>query len=480
MAANPPILDPAPQVALPAPDVRPAIDSHGKGAASARPAPSSHDDEIGDPPAPPRVHFLLLLVFALGVAAILAGMFTLGYLPKSRQQAVLEQIADHVKHAAPKVTLVKPRQSPATGVVQLPGDAQPLEETSVYARTNGYLRRWLVDIGDEVTGGQLLAEIDTPEVDQELRQAKAAVGQTRAKQLAAEETLKLNETTFRRYESLAVSKAVNQQDIDERRAAVDTASAAVEAAKADVAAGQANVQRLTETQAFAKVYAPFAGTITSRTIETGGLVSVGGNSSQALFHLAKTNPLRVYVNVPQIYSAGIQPGQTAELLVRDRPGRKFIGKIMRTAKSIDTTSRTLLTEVQIANDDHALLPGSYVQVKLSTVRENPPLLVPAAALIVNADGTQVATVDDQLKVHFQAVEVEGDFGAEIGIANGLSVDARVVANPGERLTEGGAVLVDEAKKPETPAPVATNSNDVPADAPAEEPKSTFETPAEKK
>jgi RND family efflux transporter MFP subunit len=426
------------------------------GAAPASHDPASHDhDEVGDPPAVGTRWWTLIGLTIVGVAG-LAGLFLLGWIPHVRQEADLTAEAEKIGSALPRVVVVHPRQSTAVFTALLPGDVQALEETTVFPRISGYLKHWLVDIGDEVTDGQLLAEIDAPEVNQELRQARAALGQLRAKLLTAEANFQLAETTFRRYETLLSTKAISHQEYDERRATSVTAHSTVEAAKADVAAGEANVQRLVELQSFSNVFAPFAGTITARSVQLGHLVTSGNSTAQSLFRLAKTDPVRVFVNVPQMYAPGVKAGLTAELMVREMPSRKFIGRVTRTARAIDPTTRTLLTEIQVPNPDHALLTGSYVQVQMNVARENPPMLVPAGALVFNATGTSVAVLDEMRHIHFQPVEVEGDFGADIGVSGGLTAAALVVINPGERLTEGGAVEAtlppDEAGHAAAPPP----------------------------
>jgi RND family efflux transporter MFP subunit len=404
-----------------------------------------HVDEIGAPPPTPHPKRLGLLVLAMAAAAVLAGLFFLGWLPRHYQREGLAADAERIKNAIPRVHVARPRQSPAVTVALLPGDVQALEETTVYPRTSGYLKRWLVDIGDQVKEGQLLAEIDTPDVDQQLLQAKASLGQLKAKQLTAEATFRLADTTRRRYDELDKQNAASKLEVDQHRADAETAQAALEAAKADVKGGEADVMRLTTLQEFSKVYAPFDGTITARNVEIGQLLTNGNSSGQTLFHIAKTNPVRVFVNVPQMYSPGVKAGLKAELVVREMPGRRFVGQVARTAGAIDPTTRTLLTEVDVPNDKHLLLTGSYVQVKMDVERDNPPLLIPAAALIFNAQGTHVAVVDEQNHVHFKPVEVDADFGSDVGISSGLSVVDLVVANPGERLVEGGEVQVDSTQ-----------------------------------
>jgi RND family efflux transporter MFP subunit len=411
----------------------------------------AHVDEIGAPPETPHPKRLALLILAVVAVAALVGLFLVGWLPLRHSENGLATEAERIRNAIPRVTIVHPRQSPAVTVALLPGDVQALEETTVYPHTSGYLKRWLVDIGDEVKDGQLLAEIDTPDVDQQLMQAKASLGQLKAKQLLAEATQRLAEATRRRYDELDKQNAASKLEVDQHRADAETAEAATVAAKADVTGGEADVKRLTTLQEFSKVYAPFAGTITARNVEIGQLLTSGNGSSQTLFHIAKTNPVRVFVNVPQMYSPGVKVGLPAELVVREMPGRHFIGKVARTARAIDPSTRTLLTEVDVPNDDHALLTGSYVQVRMNVARDNPPVLIPAAALILNADGTRVAVLDANNRVHFQPVEVDADFGADVGISSGLNVRDLVIANPGGRLVEGGEVQIDTSSKKTEPS-----------------------------
>ncbi len=407
------------------------------------PTHAPQEDEIGRPPPPPRPNFIWLLLALLLVAGIFAGLFLAGWLPMLSREKGLTTASEKIKNSLPRVNAVHPRQSPAITVAILPGDVQALEEITIYARTSGYLKRWLVDIGDEVRAGQLLAEIEIPEIDDELRQANATLGQLAAKQATAEANNQLAQTTLRRYEALAMSKSISQQELDERRATADTAASAVTAAKADVIGGQASVQRLTTLVSFSHVFAPFAGTITARNIDVGQLVTAGNGLGQALFHLSKTDPARVFVNVPQTYSGGVRAGLKAEVTVREIANRNFVGKVTRSARAIDPQTRTMLTEIQVPNPDHALLPGSYVRVRMDVSREHPPLLIPASALIFNADGTTVALLKENRRVHFQKVEVEGDFGADVGISAGLTTAGLVISNPGQRLTEGGPVAADE-------------------------------------
>jgi len=397
-------------------------------------------DHLGDPPPPPKLSFWVVGSLALLAVASMVGLFFLGWLPRVRQEHRLQTDARMAREALPRVQATVSRQAETVLPLVLPGDIQALKETIVYARTTGYLRQCLVDIGDAVKDGQLLAEIDTPEVDQQLRQAQAQLGQLEAKLNTAKATAELAASTFARYQNLVKTEAVTQQGYDERQADALTTAAAVEAAEADVKAGTANVQRLVELQSFSKVYAPFSGIITQRSIDLGQLITTGANS-QPLFRIAKTDLVRIFVNVPQMYAPGIETGMEAQILVREYPGREFKGIVTRTARAIDPATRTLLTEIQSPNSDHALLTGSYVQVEMQARREHPPVLIPAAALIVNADGTHVAMIDEHSRIHLQPVEVEGDFGPDVGLLSGLEPGRRIVANPGDRMVEGEQVEI---------------------------------------
>lgn len=410
--------------------------------------PPQEHDEIGSPPPAPHPSKFALLVLVACTVAILAALFLFGLLPRLHEDGVLAQEAQRIKTALPRVSVTEPRQSDAIVEIQLPGTVEALEETTVYPRTSGYLKSWLVDIGDDVKAGQLLAVIDTPDVDQQLDKAKATLNTLKARQITAESDLHLAETTLIRYESLDRDNAVSKLELDQRRSAAETARSALAASKADVLGGQADVDRLTTLQDFSRVYAPFKGTITARNVEVGQLLTNGNGAAQSLFRIVNTNPVRVFVSVPQVYSPGIKVGLEADIVVREMPNRKFVGRVARTARAIDPTTRTLLTEVYVPNDDHALLAHAYVQVRMRVARESPPLLIPAAALVYNAEGTRVAVLDSTQHVHFQPVDVDGDFGPDVGILSGLKTSDRIVANPGARLTDGEAVQIDQPKQSE--------------------------------
>ncbi|PQO44619.1 efflux RND transporter periplasmic adaptor subunit [Blastopirellula marina] len=398
-------------------------------------------DEAGPPAPVPKVSAAAATFLLVLLAGSITGFFFLGWLPKVQQHGVLAEETHRLINATPQVEVMSPTLAADSVEILLPGEIEADEETVIYPRTSGYLRKWHVDIGDQVKAGQLLAEIDTPEVDQRYEQALATVEQLKARRKVAETKLELANFTLRRLERLIASKAVSQQDFDERSAEFSVAQHEVKVADADIAAGMADLQRIKELQSFANVYAPFDGTITARSIDLGQLVTSGNDQAQSLFRLERTDRLRVIVHIPQIYASGITTGQEAELVVREMPHRTFTGRIARTARSIDLQTRTMRTEVEVENPDGLLLPGAYVQVRLQARRENAPLLVPASALIFNAGGAQIAVVNSQETIELRQVEVEADQGTTLGISKGIKLEDRIVVNPGERLFDGMQVAI---------------------------------------
>ncbi|MEW4561036.1 efflux RND transporter periplasmic adaptor subunit [Bremerella sp. JC770] len=398
-------------------------------------------DEAGTPSPPPRVSTWKLAAIFLLLAGAIAGGFFLGWLPKVQQQQVLAEEAHQRVHSPPNVKVISPYLANASIDVLLPGEIQAKEETVIFPRTSGYLKKLHVDIGDVVKKGQLLAEIDTPEVDQQLKESLATVEQLNARRQVAETQLDLAGFTLGRLERLIAANAASQQEYDERKAELAVAKHQVQVAEADIAAGMADLQRIRELQSFTKIYAPFDGTISERSIDLGQLVTSGNDQAQSLFRLLRTDRVRVIVHVPQLYASSVATGNPAQLIVREMPGQKFPGHIARIAKAIDLQTRTMRVEVELENKDGLLLPGAYVQVQLAVQRSDPPLIVPASALIFNANGAQLATVNSRNTIELRAVKVEADQGGELGIATGVSVSDRVVVNPGERLTNGLSVNI---------------------------------------
>jgi RND family efflux transporter MFP subunit len=362
---------------------------------------------------------------------ILTGLFGIGLIPRLQTQ---KAVADVAKDNHPIVSVVPAMRGSAATELSLPGTLLPYQETPIYARTNGYVKRWRVDIGAKVAESELLAEIETPEVDRELKQAVANLAQVKAH-------LELDRTSAERWKTLLTRKGVSQQEVDEK-------IGAYEARKADYAAAEANVQRLEEMKLFQRVVAPFSGTITARNVEIGQLINAGANDpSRWMYKLAKTGTLRLYVNVPQNAVRLIQTGAPVDVLLQEFPGKAFPGKIARTAGALDAQSKTLLTEVQVPNDKGDLLAGMYAQVRFKVNQTQPTIILPSNTLIMRADGPQVAAVANDV-VHMRKVTLGRDFGQQIEIIAGLDEKEQIVTNPPDFLREGVAVkaMAPEPKK----------------------------------
>jgi RND family efflux transporter MFP subunit len=329
------------------------------------------------------------------------------------------------------VAVIHPAPADSAGDIVLPGNVQAYLETPIYARTNGYLRRWYVDIGGRVKAGELLAEIDTPEIDQELRQAQAA-------ELQAQANLDLAKSTADRWQNLLKSDGVSQQEVDQN-------VSAYHAREADLQAAKANVQRYKDLQSFQRVTAPFDGIVTARNVDVGALIA-NGNSVQ-LFRMAQTNVLRIYVQVPQSYSRSIVPGVEATLTIPEFPHGTFPGKVIRSAGAIDPTSRTLLTEVQIPNPTGQILPGAYATVHFKVTLVEPPLSIPPNTLLFRSQGPQVAVVTPQGTIHLQSVTMGRDLGTSLEVLDGVKATDNVVLNPPDSIAEGAEVSVTQAAPP---------------------------------
>jgi RND family efflux transporter MFP subunit len=360
---------------------------------------------------------------AVLVVLLFAGLAAWGILSRRDVRASLATSAKGA--AVTPVAIVHAQPSSTNGELLLPGNIQAYLETPIYARTNGYLKKWYTDIGSRVKQGQLLAEIDTPEIDQELRQAEAAEQQ-------AEANLDLAKTTADRWVELLKSDGVSQQEVDQN-------VSAYKARQADLLAAKANVQRLKDLQSFKEVVAPFSGIVTARNIDVGALIQ-NGNSVQ-LFRMAQTNVLRIYVSVPQAYSRSMIPGVPADLEIREFPHRTFPGKVVRTSGAIDVSSRTLLTEVQVPNPTGELLPGAYATVDFHLKLVEPPLAIPSNTLIFRAQGTQVAVVTPQSTVHLKNVTMGRDLGTTMEVISGIDANDAIVLNPPDSISEGDVVKV---------------------------------------
>jgi RND family efflux transporter MFP subunit len=396
----------------------------------------------------------IMIVAVVGVA-ILAGLFVLGYVPRRNRIAEANKVAQE-QSEKPIVEVQLPKRVTTGGNLVLPADARAMQETPIYPRANGYLKRLLVDIGDHVKAGDLLAEIDTPEVDAQLNEAKAALEQARANMTKSKADLALAQSTLNRYETLAKSDgglAVTQQDLDEKRAAFNQSQSAANAAGANVTAAEAAVQRLITLQGFEKVTAPFNGVVSARNYDVGALISPANTAAGSeLFRLTRADTLRVFVNVPQSAASAVKIGQPATLEVRNFAGKKFAGKVVRTSGAIDPNTRTLRMEIDIPNSDYTLWAGMYGQVTLPILADNPPLIVPTSAMMFAQDGTKVALVDAGGKIRMQKITVGRDLGQELEVTEGLSGDDKVVTNPGERLADGVEVQVAQPGKKDAVQP----------------------------
>ena len=338
--------------------------------------------------------------------------------------------------AVPTVLTTKPHRGPVTHTLVLPGSVQAYYEAPIYARTSGYLKTWYTDIGTPVKKGQLLAEIETPEVDQQLRQAQADLGTARA-------NYELARTTNERWQGLLATQSVSQQDADQR--AGD--AAAKTAAQASAAA---NVARLRELEGFKRVLAPFDGIVTQRNTDVGALINAGQTPGSALFRVADTHRLRIYVQVPQAYAAQVRTGMNASLEFTDHPGQHYAATVASTAHALDATARTLQVELQIDNASGELLPGAYVQVTFSLPPGPGNLRVPVNAVIFRGNSPQVATVDETQRVRLRDISEGRDFGTEVEVLAGINANDTLILNPPDSIADGAEVRV----QPSQPQPVS--------------------------
>jgi membrane fusion protein, multidrug efflux system len=332
--------------------------------------------------------------------------------------------------ATPIVSVIKPTVEPAADQLVLPGQLQAYIEAPLYARTNGYLLKWYKDIGSRVKKGDLLASIDTPEVDQELSQARAARQQ-------AEAQSQLAKVSADRWVNLRKSDSVSQQEVDQQ-------TSGYAQAQANLAAASANVRRLEQLESFKRIYAPFSGVLTRRNTDIGQLVAAGSaGAGKELFDIAQVDPLRVYVSVPQVYAPSIKAGMKTTINLEQYPGQKFEGKVVRSADAIDPATRTLLTEVQLQNKEGKLLPGSYGQVHFAVPVQHARMTVPINALLFRAEGPRAAVVGPDNKVHLKAVQIGRDFGTTVEIVSGLEQDDQIVINPADSLEDNQPVKVKQ-------------------------------------
>ncbi|HEY1528861.1 MAG TPA: efflux RND transporter periplasmic adaptor subunit [Candidatus Angelobacter sp.] len=374
-------------------------------------------------PAPPAKKSGLLAIIVLTILMI-AGAFAL--VRRLTERGALAKETERL--AVPTVSVSKPSAEPAADQLVLPAQLQAYVESAIYARTNGYLLRWNKDIGSQVKKGDLLAEIDTPEVDQELSQAKAAQQQTVAQ-------LQLTKSTAERWINLRKTDSVSQQESDQQ-------SSAYTQAVANNAAAEANVRRLQQLESFKHVYSPITGVLTRRNTDVGALITAGSaTTGKELFDVAQVDPLRVFVSVPQTNAPSIRAGLPAYIELHEYPGQKFTGKVVRTADSIDPATRTLLTEIDVPNPAGHLLPGSYAEVHFAVPVQITRLSVPVNALLFRPEGPRVAVVGPDHKVHLKAINIGRDYGIKVEILGGLDPNDQIVVNPADSLEDGQEVNV---------------------------------------
>jgi RND family efflux transporter MFP subunit len=365
----------------------------------------------------PVVGGLLLAVIALGLA--LWGIST-------RAKALSVVTRETRELAITTVAVIKPERGAPTQEIVLPGTMLAFTDAPIYARTNGYLRKWYVDIGSRVRAGQVLADIDTPEVDQALEQARADLA-------TAEANTRLAQSTAERYRDLIKTDSVSKQDLD-------NANGSLEAKATAVTSAAANVRRLEQLHAFGKIVAPFDGVVTVRNTDVGALIDSGSNAKE-LFHVAAVHRLRVFVNVPEVYSRAARPGIKADLTLTEFPGRPFTGTLARTAESIDVASRTLLAEIDVENPKGELLPGSYAEVHLKLPSDTSTFKLPVNAVIFRTEGVRVAVVRPGGIVTLQPVTLGRDYGNSVEVVSGLTGDEHVVVNAPDSIETGQTVRV---------------------------------------
>ena len=406
------------------------------------------DGEAGHQPKGPSP--ISLVVLALLIVVVIVVGFFAGYLPRQRREMVLAAESTAAIQSLPEVNVVPVKRSSAQSSLVMPGNIQPVTEAPVLARASGYLKKRYADIGDRVREGQVLAEIEAPELKQQIRQAQAAIDQANSAIQQAEAALQqaranenLARVTAQRWQNLLARGVVSRQENDTyqaqyqaQQANVQALEKAVAAARSNAGAAEANLARLQELLGYQTVRAPFAGVITVRNVDQGALVNEGNT---LLFRIAQTDRLRIYLNVPQGDAPSVRVGQQATLDLPDLPGRKFTGTVTRTANALDPATRTLLVELQVPNLAGTLLPGMYAQVDLAVPRKDPPLVIPSDTLVVRANGPQVPVVAADGTVHYTPIQLGRDFGDHLEVLSGLQEGQRLAVNPSDAVREGAKV-----------------------------------------
>jgi multidrug efflux pump subunit AcrA (membrane-fusion protein) len=411
-----------------------------------------------DQPAP-RARTRSMVFIGIGALAVFLILLAIGVIPRVRNNRQLVVAADKVRNTPPQVYVIRPEPAAAAGL-SLAATTQAIQDSIIYARTSGYLSKRYVDIGDHVTAGQLLAEIASPEIDQQLRQAEADLRQSEKNLDLQKATLDLARTTMARYQAADAEDAVAKLVVDQSVSSYRTGQAAVAAAEANVESNQANVQRLRELTSFQRVLAPFNGTVIQRNVDVGALITAGSpvnntaaapssvtGAANGLFEVAQIDTLRVFVNVPQAYAPNVTVGLPVRVTLRGQLMQPVTGTVTRTASAFDPGTRTLLTQVDIPNPSHRMLPGMFVYVDFKIGPSGTHWRVPATAMMFNAQGTRVAIVGAGNKLHFQDVVIGRDLGTSIDIQAGLHGNEMVVSQPTVSLQEGQVVKPIESHGP---------------------------------
>ncbi|MGI8989195.1 MAG: efflux RND transporter periplasmic adaptor subunit [Bryobacteraceae bacterium] len=418
----------------------------------------SHPERIKVPPRA-RVRPLLTFFAVLGLIVIMA--IVAGVLPRLRREKLLASEVKAGQALLPVVNVTAARRAPANAPLELPGDLQANVESPIFARADGFLVKRNVDIGDRVKKGQVLAELETPELDQQIQQARATISnsQSTLKELQAalglaNANLNLAQATYRRWEALEKKGIMSHQEAEEKLGMLEIRKAEVEAAGAKmvserdlIAGNEANLRRLQQMKAYSRVTAPFDGIITARNVDIGTLINSGnGGAAKEMFRIAEIATMRIFVNVPQSYVGAIHDGERGELRVQELPGCVFQAVVSRFTHEVDTGSRSMLAILLVPNPQEVLLPGMYAQVRFSTSRANSALLIPGDALITGSKGTRVAAVDAENRVHFRDVRVGIDYGTEVEILSGLAAGDLVVMNPTDSVREDARVEVRKTRE----------------------------------
>jgi len=402
-----------------------------------------------------------LVLIALLLAVLIVVGFFVGYLPRQRREAVLAAESKETGRTLPVVNVSRVTRSAGNSLLVLPGNIQAVTEAPILARATGYIRKRYVDIGDRVKAGQVVAEVEAPELDQQILQANATIDQAKSGVQQAEAAIqqgRANENLARltagRMANLLGRGVISKQDNDNAQAQYAAQQANVEALvkaaaamRSSVTAAEANLARLNQIKTYQTVRAPFDGVITLRNVDTGALVNEG---STLLFRVAQTATLRTYINLPQADAESVKVGQHAIVSIAELPGRKFDGVVARTSNALDPATRTLLTELQVRNADGALMPGMFAQVDLTVPRKYPPLLIPGDTLVVRSDGPQVAVVRPDATVHFTRIQLGRDYGDRLEVLSGLEEGQQLAVNPSDEVREG--VKVNPVAAPEKAAP----------------------------